>query len=378
MEKILFDLRSIQPMGDSKRHGGGNYMEQLFLKIAELNYPLVAIYLGSKWLNPDVKEVISQKNICLYDIEKLPISDIISKHSIKRVFSVNDQTMWRKFPECTLVTVQFDMRQFELPLDFNIWRYKNSTLAQRLKNVVKRWIPRLTYIKGHIGDVVKGNPNVKVITISHHSKSMILRFCPEMKDTDIKVFYCPSTSVFTSTHTERTDKYFLLVSGNRWEKNVLRAIEVFDDLFSQGWLDDYKVIITGAKDSSLYRYKIKNPTKFEFKGYVDDKDLDQLYHDAYCFVFPSLSEGFGYPPIEAMRYGIPVLASAATSIPEICGDGAMYFNPISKDELAGRIILITQKEYHDDFVIRSRNRYDILSKLQEADTIGVINYIYDL
>lgn len=89
------------------------------------------------------------------------------------------------------------------------------------------------------------------------------------------------------------------MSGNRWEKNNLRAVMAFDRLVTDGRLpQDVKMIVTGIRDN-IFKYRVKNPDRFVFLGYVDDDVLEQLYTDAYLFVYPSLNEGFGYPPIEA-------------------------------------------------------------------------------
>jgi glycosyltransferase involved in cell wall biosynthesis len=72
-------------------------------------------------------------------------------------------------------------------------------------------------------------------------------------------------------------------------------------------------------------------------GFVSDKELDDLYQNASLFVFPSLYEGFGLPPLEAMKRGLPVVASNATCVPEILGEAALYFNPLNVDDMAEKI-----------------------------------------
>jgi glycosyltransferase involved in cell wall biosynthesis len=65
--------------------------------------------------------------------------------------------------------------------------------------------------------------------------------------------------------------------------------------------------------------------------------LVDLYRSAACLVFPSLYEGFGLPPLEAMACGCPVAVSNATSLPEVCGDAAEYFDPLSPEEAAAAV-----------------------------------------
>lgn len=86
-----------------------------------------------------------------------------------------------------------------------------------------------------------------------------------------------------------------------------------------------------------------------FLGEVDDHDLPGIYALALAFVFPSWAEGFGIPPLEAMRCGVPCIVSDATSLPEVCGDAAVYFDPSSPISIASAIQRVL-----DDEKLRSR------------------------
>ena len=77
--------------------------------------------------------------------------------------------------------------------------------------------------------------------------------------------------------------------------------------------------------------------RVRFLGWVDDATLEGLYAAARCFVFPSLAEGFGLPVLEAMMRGVPVACSNATSIPEVGGDAARYFDPTDVAAMAAAI-----------------------------------------
>ena len=94
------------------------------------------------------------------------------------------------------------------------------------------------------------------------------------------------------------------------------------------------------------------PSHIRFLGRVSDDELVRLYNQAACFVFPSLYEGFGLPPLEAMACGCPVLVSDIPVEREICGDAALYFNPLDPND-----ILHTITQYLNDAgVIKEKMR----------------------
>ena len=124
----------------------------------------------------------------------------------------------------------------------------------------------------------------------------------------------------------------------------------FDKLFTDGRLSGRNVTVTGCGNQRFWK-EIKNKDRFCLLPYVSTEELERLYREAFCFVYPSLNEGFGYPPVKAMAYGVPVIASSATSIPEVCGNAACYFSPTSVDDLCNRILRIDQdKEYREDLI----------------------------
>jgi glycosyltransferase involved in cell wall biosynthesis len=94
------------------------------------------------------------------------------------------------------------------------------------------------------------------------------------------------------------------------------------------------VAIAGARDASVFQAADPPPGDVRLLGYVADSTLADLYKHAACFVLPSLYEGFGLPALEAMANGCPVLAARAGSIPEVCGDAALYFDPYNPASLA--------------------------------------------
>ena len=112
-----------------------------------------------------------------------------------------------------------------------------------------------------------------------------------------------------------------------------------------------------------------------FLGYVESKELEFLHQNAYAFVFPSLNEGFGYPPVQSMRYGVPVAASGTTSVPEVCGDAVIYFDPYSVSEIKNRMIQLLDSDIYSMYASRALQRYAEVHKRQEEDLEKAVAFV---
>jgi glycosyltransferase involved in cell wall biosynthesis len=124
--------------------------------------------------------------------------------------------------------------------------------------------------------------------------------------------------------------YVLGVSSMSPHKNfttLIRAVELLEGDCG------FDVVIAGGANPRIFA-AAKLPAFVKYAGYVTDEELRALYEHAACFVFPSYYEGFGLPAAEAMALGCPVIAANAASIPEVCGDAAIYFDSRRPDELA--------------------------------------------
>lgn len=137
---------------------------------------------------------------------------------------------------------------------------------------------------------------------------------------------------------------FLLYIGNAYpHKNLEGLVAVFLKLHNKR--PDLRLVLVGKEDYFYNRVKeiarVNNLWQKEnhnspivFTGYVSDNNLEVLFQEAAVYVFPSLYEGFGLPPLEAMAHGCPVASSNRASMPEILGQAAVYFDPENKEEMA--------------------------------------------
>lgn len=148
---------------------------------------------------------------------------------------------------------------------------------------------------------------------------------------------------------KRVEKYGLknpyILSVGQWRehKNLIRLVEAFAKIKgSRGSKEKLDLVFVGREDSKYPKLRekivelgLKNNVKFT--GFVSDEDLPIIYNNAKVFAMPSLSEGFGLPGIEAQACGVPVASSNKTCLPEVYGNGAIYFDPENITDMAQKI-----------------------------------------
>ena len=187
----------------------------------------------------------------------------------------------------------------------------------------------------------------RILTVSEASKRDIIR-CFHVPAEKIVVVYNAIDERFRVTPTDEAvervrqryqlDRRFVLYAGNiKPHKNLVRLIEAFADLRRRGF-DDVTLLIIGDEISKLpalrravHSHKLHKHVRF--LGYLPDEMLAILYRLAAVFVFPSLYEGFGLPPLEAMASGTPVVTSSVSSMPEVTGGAAVLVDPYDVDSI---------------------------------------------
>lgn len=157
------------------------------------------------------------------------------------------------------------------------------------------------------------------------------------------------------------DKVLLLYVGNlKPHKNLGRLLEALSDLEDR---DDYCLILAGKAFSSNDLKKQEKYLGIEnlviHTGLVSKNELIDLYNLADLFVFPSLYEGFGIPPLEAMACGTPVAAANNSSIPEVVGNAAIFFDAYNVDSIAGAIEKCREKKLIDELINKGEKRAHI-------------------
>jgi glycosyltransferase involved in cell wall biosynthesis len=207
---------------------------------------------------------------------------------------------------------------------------------------------RLAYAYARASLWIATHRSSRVLTVSEASKRDILKYfrVPESK---INVIYNAIDERFGEAPDDEEvarvrERYqlndpFVLYAGNiKPHKNLERLIEAFH-MLRKGDLEHVKLLIIGDEISkyatlrrAVHHYKLHKHVRFF--GFVPDKTLAVLYRLASVFVFPSLYEGFGLPPLEAMASGTPVITSNVSSLPEVVGDAALLIDPYDAGAIA--------------------------------------------
>ena len=229
----------------------------------------------------------------------------------------------------------------------------------------------------------------KVITISEYTSQSIIRHfkLPQHKiqmiyeGVDLERFNPLNAQEFEFSKFGISPQKYILYVGNVYpHKNIERLVNVFYKLQKDKLDKDIKLVLVGKKDYffELVMHQVKElglEKSVLFPGYVSDEQLISLYEQCLFYVFPSLYEGFGLPPLEAIAMGAPIVISNSTCLPEIFGEHVEYFNPMSEDDMQNVIYNFiidktrreNQKKYHQS----------ILSKYSWADMAESTKKMYN-
>jgi len=343
--KIGIDARFFGP----KDKGFGRYTEQLIRNLEQINPPSPRLRRASQYFiflrkdswkeyepkNPNFKKVLA--NYRWYGIKEqilLPLKLKKYKLDLVHFTHFNVPIFYRgKF----IVTIHdLILRHF-------------PTSRKDLRNFLFYPLKELAY-KIAFGKAIRRAE--KIIAVSQYTKDDILKYYPakdgagKINPDKIKVIYegvqCEEVrppQIDVNIRRSNLQKYLLYVGNAYPHKNLERLILAFKKLVDDGL--DYQLVLVGGEDYfyrklklKIENWKLKIKDGIIFAGFMSDDDLDALYRNANLYAFPSLYEGFGLPPLEAMARGVPVVSSNATCLPEILGDAAFYFNPLDIDDMA--------------------------------------------
>jgi glycosyltransferase involved in cell wall biosynthesis len=218
-----------------------------------------------------------------------------------------------------------------------------------------------------------GRRAAQLVTVSHFSQKMMVQFGIAGAAEEIVVIHNGYEHVLRAdaNRSQMMGAYLprpfvLLVGSKAPHKNAAVIYSIAADLASRG----IHILVSGGEDPNVYASGSSNPLPENVKhlGRVNDNDLALLYQNALCLVFPSRTEGFGLPALEAMALGCPVISSDLASLPEVCGDAALYASPGDPAAwLAGIVRLVTDATLRERLAESGRKRAETFSWRKGAE-----------
>ena len=232
---------------------------------------------------------------------------------------------------------------------FSFQKSYNTLIPMSVKNA-RMIITDSNYVKNDIKETYRVNPN------------------------KIKVVYAAPSTKFLNKNLNK-EKFVLTVSSIDPRKNLKRAIEAFNKIKS-----DYKLVIVGSKNKTFSEVVLEDKLLNEnisFTGYLEDEELIDLYNKAEIFIYPSLFEGFGIPPLEAQACSCPCLVSNTTSLPEVYKDSVHYCDPQSVESIKeGLLFLIENEEKREE--LKNKGLENVMRYSWESSTQKFVEIVEEL
>ena len=162
----------------------------------------------------------------------------------------------------------------------------------------------------------------------------------------IKVVYAAPSNIFKKIEAAKK-KEILMVSSIDPRKNIKQAIEAFGEIKT-----DYKLVVVGGRGVAFSGVNLKGlENNVVLTGYLNDEELVERYNRAELFLYPSLFEGFGIPPLEAQICGTPCLVSNKTSLPEVYGESVEYCDPYEVDDIRQKMeFLLSNRKRREELI----------------------------
>lgn len=202
-----------------------------------------------------------------------------------------------------------------------------------------------------------------ILTDSHFSKSELVHYAG-MKPDRIEVIPLgrehferiqPDFSVIRKNNLEKKP-FLITVGSNSPHKNFSGLYDVIKKIDPE----DYELVVVGGTFGKVFQQEESLsdiPACIHRLGYVSDKELKALYHNATAFILPTKYEGFGFPVLEAMTCGCPVTCSKVASLPEVGGDAVLYFDPYQPEDMAAKICeIMSSEELRQDLINRGNDQ----------------------
>ncbi len=350
--KIGFDFR----MGGTRNAGIGRYSFELLDHLLDLyasKHQFIIFY------NPE--------NVISSEIESLKRKGAQLVEAPYRHYSWQEQILFVRL----LNRYKLDLVHFP---NFNVPIFYRGKFVVTIHDMVHHKISghkKSTYYKFLIYKYIinfAARKSEFVITVTESAKNEIVKYLNIEPRKIIVTLEAPGRKSNEEADFESVKSnyglnrpYLLFVGTLERKKNIVVLCQAFD-LFLEKYKFDLDLVIAGKVDPHYPEIKdqsllIKHNDHLLFTGFTDNDVQSSLYKNAFAFITASLHEGFGLPAVEAMQYGIPVLASNTEVFNEVYDNAAIYFDPLNLEDIADKInLLVSDLPFHEQMQQRSIER----------------------
>lgn len=290
-----------------------------------------------------------------------------------RNYSLSEQTRFLRY----LRRERFDLVHFCMPQQPIAYRGRTITTFHdltllRTYNSDKNWFKfRGKQLIGRVAFRAAARKSTRLLVPSQYTGTDLATWLPGVAD---KIDVTPEAAEVEDKTYDAVDlpfdRFLLYVGSHSDYKNTKRLVDAHQELLQD--TPRLGLAFAGRFDKAMVstqaycdRIEARN---VEFLGFVSIAQRNWLYQNAEVYVFPSLMEGFGLPGLEAMLHGCPVASSNATSLPEVYGEAAVYFDPLSVSSMKGAIgSLLSDDAKRADLALRGRHRVSEFSWRRMAE-----------
>jgi len=360
--KIVINATNI----GKKIEGIGTYSLNLLKEFSKLENKLEFIVVLNNNAKPYMEDIKFPKNFLLKYITSYVSPDYYSKGHFFRLLYSNFLSIYK--PDLIFNTSQFE--SIFLPCKQTI------TIHDVIPLLFREFHIRQYFYYKYLLKIALNNVS-SIISPSKHTKELLEKFYKIPCDKIHVVYHGISNEYLKEAKNYNSSKrrnYILYVGRISPTKNVIGLLKAFKIIQEK---IDCKLVIAGTGQKKFIEEIHKMDLlsdKVLLKGYVTNEEVLDLYKNASLFVFPSLYEGFGLPPLEAMACGCPTVVSKVASLPEVCGDASYYVDPYDIESIADGIYkVLTDENLRNSLIKKGLERVKLFSWEKTAkETLKVI------
>jgi len=337
----------------AQKTGIGFYINNLCEALSSEGLCELSLFDGLNWVkeisSDQSNEVINRGVVSVAKYLPKEIKNKIREHFFKTKIRSGKLDLYH---EPNFIPICFDLPTIITVHDMSIFRMPASHRKELVEFFNKKFPAAIKRSQGIIVD-------------SNFSKDEVISYFPDVAHKIYVAHLAASKNFYPRTFQETQlaldkyrlgyKKYFLSVGTMEPRKNLITSLRAFNSI-PQSVRNNYPLVIVGAKgwggDEYLTEFQeIILNGQVKFLGYVDEMTLPYLYTGATLMSYPSIYEGFGLPPIEAMSCGTPVVVSNTTSLPEVVGNAGIKISPLDVDQLKEVMLRIIEDEIYSEGVV---------------------------